>query len=95
MSQVAGFTADADIYCPECAARLYGPDTPARRDREGNGVHAVFADSEWDTPQHCHACSRFLPVRLSRAGHDYVREQGPQVPEEWRRAYPAAFTRRR
>lgn len=94
MSLVVGFTANADIYCPECAARLYGPDTPARRDREGNGVHAVFSDSVWDAPQHCGACGRFLPVRLTRAGLDYVREQGPGVPAEWRAAYPRAFRAR-
>ena len=95
MPQMVGFTADADIYCPMCAAQRYGPDTPERRDHEGNGVHAVFSDSEWDTPQHCRACGRFLPVRLTRDGYDYVREQGLRVPAEWRKAYPEAFRPRR
>jgi hypothetical protein len=94
MPRVVGFTADANLYCPACAERRYGPDSQARRDHEGNGVHAVFSDSEWDCPQHCAACGRFIPVRLTRDGYDYLREQGPRVPEEWRRAYPEAFSGR-
>ena len=96
MPRVVGFTADAAVYCSDCAEKRYGPDAPARLDREGNRVHAVFSDSEWDSPQHCGACGRFLPVRLSAVGHNYVREQGQQgVPAEWRRFYPEAFDQRR
>jgi len=93
MADFVAFAADADLYCPTCAERLYGPDRPGRRDRGGNAVHPVFADSEWDSPRHCAACGRFLHVRLTRAGYEYIREQGRRVPEEWRRAYPEAFAR--
>lgn len=50
-------------------------------------MYPVFSDTEWDSPQHCAECGRFLPVRLTRAGYDYLHEQGPAIPEEWRQAY--------
>lgn len=91
MPRIVGYTADADIYCPDCTDAKYGPDITARRDSESNRVHPVWNDSEWDTPQHCHTCGAFLLVRLTDDGCQYVREQGPNVPEEWRAAYPEAF----
>ena len=91
MPRIVGFTADANIHCPACAERHYGPDAPQRRDREGNAVHPVFDDSEWDSPQHCAARGRFIPVRLTRDGYDYICQQGRRVPAEWSRAYPEAF----
>ncbi len=41
-SQVVGYTADADMWCPDCATAKYGD--PPETDREGNLVHPVFAD---------------------------------------------------
>ena len=39
---VIGFTADADIWCKDCAEEEYGPDD-VRSDREGNLVNPIFA----------------------------------------------------
>jgi hypothetical protein len=92
--RVIGFTADAAVYCPECAVKRYGPDRKERRDNEGNLVRPVFADDEWDSPQHCAVCGQFIRVRLTRDGLEYVREREPFVPEEWRRAYLETFNPR-
>lgn len=93
MSSLVAFTADADIYCLACAEARYGPDSGTRRDSEGNAVQPVFSDSEWDAPQHCTRCGLFIPVRLTGAGYDYVREQGANIPTEWRAEYTGARAR--
>ena len=47
--QVVGYTADADMWCPDCAARQYGNLTDDTADREGNTLGAVFSDQVHDT----------------------------------------------
>ena len=76
---VLGYTADADVYCPTCADRRYGPQPEVLtaeewQDDEGNEIGVIFADSEWDSPQHCSDCQVFLPVALTQEGYDYVRD---------------------
>lgn len=66
--EVVGFTADAEVWCRDCAARAYGPGvlTDATvSDREGNTVHPIFVSElvdwacecggEGDGP-HCNSC---------------------------------------
>ncbi len=60
---ILGYTADADIYCPDCAERRYGPDREGRLDREGNEVRPIFASdsSEWsESGAYCGDCGREL-----------------------------------
>jgi len=55
--EVIGYTADADIWCPECALEAYGSlgrDTDL--DYEGNPIHPIFACDEWDYPPVCNCC---------------------------------------
>jgi len=90
------FTADADIWCPDCAAEKYGPDKqtpPYRLDDEGNEVHAVFSGSdEADTPQHCAGCGAFLENDLTPDGARYVADADPAGPHtrEWQDFYGIA-----
>lgn len=47
---IIAYTADADIYCPECAERLYPGCEGTADDHEGNEVHPVFASDEIEPP---------------------------------------------
>ena len=62
---VVGYTADADVYCPPCAAALYGADvlddTKTVYGREGNVVAPLFASEEWDYAPTCGRCHAALP----------------------------------
>ncbi len=74
MTRIIAYTYDADIHCPACAYRLFGPgreSVPApgltdehgipyrTLDREGNAVHPVFSTDElYDT--HCGDCRQQL-----------------------------------
>ncbi len=62
---VVGYAADADVYCPRCAAALYGADvlddTKTVYDREGNAIGPVFASEEWDYAPTCGRCRVALP----------------------------------
>jgi hypothetical protein len=71
ITDVIGFAADADIYCPDCASATYG-DTDTAQDREGNELGAVFGDSETDCPYHCAECGVLIPERLTTDGVNYV-----------------------
>jgi len=71
---VLGYTADADCYCEACATLKYGGTDADTLDSEGNGLGAIFADSEWDTPAHCCACGAFLSVCLTGDGWNYTLE---------------------
>ena len=55
--EIVGYTADADIWCGECAERVYGPDKDddSRTDSEGNPVHPLFASDEWES-EACGCC---------------------------------------
>ena len=51
--EVVGFTADADVWCRDCAARAYGPAVLTDRtvrDGEGNEVAPIFVSDLglWD-----------------------------------------------
>lgn len=68
---IIGYTADADIYCPPCARDIYGAGISTGigiKDREGNLVAPVFADSEWDYPVSCGKCHQFIEARLTKDG---------------------------
>lgn len=57
--EIVGWSADADLWCNDCAHRAYGvsPDSAAvERDSEGNEVSPVFLDqaSSQDTCGQCH-----------------------------------------
>jgi hypothetical protein len=67
--EIVGYTADADIYCPECAALTYDRriDSVLRTvadereqfqalDFEGNTVSPVFLD-QLEGDEHCGRCS--------------------------------------
>jgi len=41
---IIGWTADADVWCDDCATAAYGPDEDGRKDNEGNPVSPIFAD---------------------------------------------------
>lgn len=68
---VIGYTADADVYCPPCARNIYGDGISGEngiKDREGNLVGPVFADSEWDYPVSCGKCLEFIDANLTNDG---------------------------
>jgi hypothetical protein len=53
---VVGFTADADVWCRECAADVYGADVLTDRtvaDGEGNPVRPIFASDLGQWECHC------------------------------------------
>lgn len=62
---IVGWTADADVWCNDCARSAYGEDSPTRFDGEGNLVHPIFVSElgqwlcdccgEGDAP-HCNKC---------------------------------------
>lgn len=73
---VIGYTADADTFCPACAREWYGnvDADPAPLDHEGNEVHPIFADSEWDSIPACARCGGVLDgISLTSEGMDYTR----------------------
>ncbi|CAB1129416.1 conserved protein of unknown function [Candidatus Hydrogenisulfobacillus filiaventi] len=90
ISTPVAFAADAALYCPECAERLYGPDRSGRLDREGNEVWPMFGAEALDAPAHCDACGRFLPSALAEEGERVVREAISQgtAPEAWLDRWP-------
>lgn len=65
--RVIGYTADADVWCPACAARNYGaadvgPNHDPRvadfaLDNEGNEVHAIFSTDDVPTDWVCNVCA--------------------------------------
>ena len=57
---IIGYTADADIWCPACAERVYGPLTDESEDHEGNPVHPIFAIDEWEYAPTCTSCREAL-----------------------------------
>jgi hypothetical protein len=61
--EVIGFTADADIWCLDCAKATYGadPEGGLREDGEGNTVHPVFLDQAMGD-EACGKCHTQLPV---------------------------------
>jgi hypothetical protein len=77
---IIGWTADADTYCDYCADVRYGPDTDERTDSEGNDVHPIFADSEWDSDYdplvgadlYCSGCGDVLDSILPLAMDDAI-----------------------
>lgn len=93
---VVGFTADADTWCPACL-----PYPEDGEDSEGNGIGAIFDESEWDSPVHCTACHALLETALTAEGAEYVREAvkafeqegrgSEEVIAEWREAFPWAL----
>lgn len=66
---ILAWTADADMYCPGCAADLYpGLDEGTARDAEGNEPHPVFADQEDEiTGDCCGSCHEPL-VEVEEGG---------------------------
>jgi rubredoxin len=65
-TRVIGYTADADVWCPTCAARNYGaadvgPNHEPRvadfaLDSEGNEVHSIFSTDDVPADWCCHVC---------------------------------------
>lgn len=66
--EIVGYTADADIWCPECAALVYDRtvdgvlrtvaderETFRAVDFEGNDVHPIFSSDEYDGDT-CNRC---------------------------------------
>lgn len=53
-------TADCDMVCPAC---LTSGD---------RGAQPVFADTEFDAPEHCSRCGTLIPVALTAHGIMYV-----------------------
>lgn len=49
--EVVGYTADADVWCPDCL-----PYDTDGRDSEGNDVHPIFAGDEKADEEYCNAC---------------------------------------
>ena len=54
--EVIGYTADADIWCPQCAWEVYGALTRDTKDHEGNPICSIFACEEWDDAPVCNCC---------------------------------------
>jgi len=78
---VLGYTADADCWCPACARDAYpGCETGDVEGHEGNMVHPIFRDSEWDTPPYCGGClkpiegARVLMVEYTPGAWEYPEE---------------------
>jgi len=80
-TDILGYTYDADTYCVPCTEREYpgatdwrveGFDPGDYLDSEGNMVGPIFADSEWDAPEHCGRCRVFLGTNLTADGYAYV-----------------------
>lgn len=72
---VVGYTADADTYCPPCARNIYGDDRLGAievRDREGNLIGPIFADSEWDYAVTCSNCHTEIDTKLTNYGRDHA-----------------------
>jgi len=74
MTRVIAYSYDADVHCPSCAYRMFGPgreSVPApgftdehgipygALDREGNAVHPVFSTDELHYT-HCGDCRQPL-----------------------------------
>ena len=64
-TDIVGWTADAEIWCPTCAEKVYGDLSGERHDREGNVISPVFRDQDDDDccgmcwePLTEHDCSR-------------------------------------
>ena len=71
-TDIIGYTADADTYCPSCAIHHYTrfddviyKDT---LDREGNPVSPIFGDAETDNPITCALCHEPIVTRIIHYG---------------------------
>ncbi len=57
--EIVGWTYEADIHCPTCAARRFGAELMDERappaDREGNRVHPLFL-GDTDGAEVCGDC---------------------------------------
>jgi hypothetical protein len=64
-TEIVGFTADADAWCPACARQVY-PDCEEQdvEDREGNFVHPIFAGDEGWGDMTCGGCHETLESLL-------------------------------
>jgi hypothetical protein len=60
---IIGYTYDADIHCPACAAAA-GMDKEGATDSEGNESHPVFASEEFDGPACCGTCHDEIDVNV-------------------------------
>ena len=68
--RVVGYSWCADTYCVACSEEVWGDqlydeqDPPV--DREGNEVHPIFSDHEFDYRPACglHGCNEELDVRV-------------------------------
>lgn len=76
--------------CPDCHREEgHAPEDP--------DAHAIFGDSEGDTPTHCEACESLLAHDLTPDGVAYVREKlregsgRPGILAAWRNAYAHAL----
>lgn len=82
LTDVVGYTFDADTYCPDCTAKRYadkwtkdGWISEDAVDSENNPVHPIFAESEWDSPAHCSDCHTMLDgISLTPDGYVYVED---------------------
>ena len=71
-TDIIGYTADADTYCPSCAIRYYSQSDNVIEedtlDGEGNPVNPIFGDAETDTPIFCTWCHEPIPTRIIHYG---------------------------
>lgn len=58
--EVVGYTHDADVYCPECAAKIDAFHS------ESEEFGPIFCDSEWDYDVHCSCCHEFMLNGMNR-----------------------------
>jgi len=62
--EVIGYTYEADCHCLQCTKNRFGGDPTEvdyeRIDNEGNSIHPIFLDSEWDFPPVCEECLKLL-----------------------------------
>ena len=70
---VVGYTYDADIHCPKCAAKRFSQkaldgDTDSETDNDGNTPKPIFADQADD--ESCGDCGKSL---IGNGGHWYTR----------------------
>lgn len=60
--KIAGYAADADIFCVPCAEDIYASVEAGALDNEGNEIGVIFYDSEWDYLATCSVCHEELDV---------------------------------
>ena len=76
---IVGYSADADVWCPECAKHTYA-DQPLNEsgdlseeafDHEGNPIHPIFSTDSPEVDECCNKCGELVNRGLYRDQDDY------------------------